>query len=426
MIGKFAKQIMQRKVWSLLFLVSLAITACLPGTPVAVNPTSNPASTPQATQAPTASREAQVQSVEIQVLPGNPAQVNAIVRGNLSESCAVLGESQVTYASNTFQIKVFAVSPTDRGCAQITTPFETTIPLDTSGLPEGSYTVNANGVSAVFTWPAAGASSDTATPTALPTGVPTSQACTDSAAFVADVTIPDNTVVAPNTPITKTWRLKNTGSCTWDNHYLVAYLSGTTMTQQPGYWIVQQGQTVAPGQTVDISVGLTSPVENGDYASYWGLKNENGQLMPIQGGAQGNSFYVKIKVNDGKVALGNITGTSIDIDFEQGSGTPCTAGATYLVHVYITADGPTKGDYLVVSSSGQGYAGYFVDPNTGASYRYDALAYEFEPEMFGQGGTKTVTLPFRFVGPYSDPANITVSVEVNSGETYSAKLRCQQ
>ncbi len=68
------------------------------------------------------------------------------------------------------------------------------------------------------------------------------------------------------------------------------------MTQQPGYWLVPPGQTVAPGQTVNISIGMTSPVENGNYRSDWGLKKENGQLMPIQGGANGNSFYVEIKL----------------------------------------------------------------------------------------------------------------------------------
>ena len=114
--------------------------------------------------------------------------------------------------------------------------------------------------------------------------------CTDSAAFISDVTIPDNTVIAANTAFAKKWRLKNTGTCTWDSNYLVAYISGATMSQQPGYWIVQKGQTVAPGQTVDISVGMTSPVENGTYTSYWGMKKADDEFMPIQGGAKGNSF----------------------------------------------------------------------------------------------------------------------------------------
>ncbi len=423
MPNNLAKQFMQKNLWrilSLVGLVSLAINACIPVTRVVVYPT------PEATQAQTARREAQVQSVEIQVLSAAPAQINAVVRGNLTESCAVLGESQVTYASNTFQITLVAISPTDQGCVQIITPYETTVALNTSGLPAGTYTVNANGVSAVFTWPAAAATPNAATPTAPPTAIPTalptatlaSQACIDSAAFVADVTIPDNTVVTPNTPVTKTWRLKNTGTCTWDSHYLVVYLSGTTMTQQPGYWIVQQGQTVAPGQTVDISVGLTSPVQNGNYASYWGLKNENGPLMPIQGGANGNSFYVILRVNNGGTAAGKITAASIDIELEAGSGTVCTAGSTYFVHANITANGAATATYEIGSTAGQIPAGNFQNSsNTALSL------YVTDVVVFDQAGTKTINL--RFVGPYPHPDDITINLRVNGGEWHNAKLSCQ-
>jgi hypothetical protein len=59
----------------------------------------------------------------------------------------------VQYESNAFQITVYANSPADIGCVQATTPVEATIPLDTKDLPAGSYTVAANGVSAIFTLP---------------------------------------------------------------------------------------------------------------------------------------------------------------------------------------------------------------------------------------------------------------------------------
>jgi hypothetical protein len=206
-------------------------------------------------------------------------------------------------------------------------------------------------------------------PTALPkssptaTSVPVTTECQDAAQYITDDGL-DGTTYEPNTAFTKTWRLKNTGSCTWDSRYLVSYIPGETMTQQPGYWIVQQGQTVAPGQTVDISVGMTSPVENGSYESYWGLKKENGPLVPVQGGANGNSFYAKIQVNNG-VADRTISAASIDIDLEQGSGTVCTANATYFVHASITADGPTTASYEISSTAGQIAAGNFQPSPTG-------------------------------------------------------------
>ena len=98
-------------------------------------------------------------------------------------------------------------------------------------------------------------------PTAMPTDLPTVTsapvvtACQDAAQYISDDGL-DRTTYGPNMPFTKTWRLKNTGFCTWDSSYLVFQISGVFMTQQPGYMIVPQGQTVAPGQMVYTSVGM--------------------------------------------------------------------------------------------------------------------------------------------------------------------------
>ena len=55
--------------------------------------------------------------------------------------------------------------------------------------------------------------SATATPE---TPVPTNPAdCTNRAAFVADVTIADNEFVPGGSDFTKTWSVKNTGTCIW-------------------------------------------------------------------------------------------------------------------------------------------------------------------------------------------------------------------
>jgi len=389
----------------------------------ACSPASNSAEPTVTPQPQTASREAQVQSVEIQIMQTNPPQVNAIVHGNLTASCATLGNSQVQYASNIFQIAVYEISSTDHGCVQISTPFETTIALGTNNLSAGTYTVIANGVNAVFALPietsipTTAVPTNTVVPTSLPTIVPISAGCVDSAKFISDVTIPDNMQITPGTPFTKTWRLKNTGSCTWDNNYLVTYISGTTMSQQPGYWIVQQGQIVLPGQTVDVSVGMTAPSANGNYASYWGLKKVDGQFMPIQGGANGNSFYVKLKVDDGSTPSGSITNASISIELEQGSGTICTADATYLVHAYITADGSTTASYEIESTAGQVSAGYFT-----VGYLTPVFPVEQGTLSFNQADTKTIS--YRFVGPYPYPSDITIQLRVNGGEWHNTKLPC--
>ena len=179
----------------ILSLMILVLTACIPVSYVLGIPNKAPASTPQAMQAQTATREAQVQSVEIQMLKTNPAQVNAVVRGNLTEACATFADPQLSFTTNTFMIKLLTVSPSDRGCLQVTTPFEQTIPLNTTDLPAGDYTVKVNGVSAVFTLPAG--NSQTAVPG--PSGEPSQTKTFRSGTYHYQVSYPADWTVQVTT-----------------------------------------------------------------------------------------------------------------------------------------------------------------------------------------------------------------------------------
>ncbi len=130
-------------------------------------------------------------------------------------------------------------------------------------------------------------------PTLAPTAtvvVPPTAAC-DLAQFVKDVTIPDGTVFPPNGTFTKTWRLKNVGTCTWAGYSLVFdtgdSMSGTSPTPIG---------TVSPGQEVDLSVNFSAPSSTGSFRGYWRIRNTSGVLIPVLGGTQGQSFFVDIKV----------------------------------------------------------------------------------------------------------------------------------
>ena len=189
------------------------------------------------------------------------------------------------------------------------------------------------------------------------------------------------------------------------------------MTQQPGYWLVAPENTVEPGQTVDIHVGMTSPPMKGNYEAYWGLKNEDGEILPIKGGANGNSFYAKITVshNLGGDVGGAVTATAIDIVPEQGSGDACKAASTYFVHAYISTDGPATVSYEIGSSAGQISAGYFEDGSGLSDYVTGTLSFS---------GADNKTINLRFVGPYPHPDDITVMLRVSGGEWINAKLSC--
>jgi hypothetical protein len=117
-------------------------------------------------------------------------------------------------------------------------------------------------------------------------------ACTNAALFVSDVTIPDNSQIAPNSDFLKTWRLKNNGTCTWDGRYHLVHTSGSTL----GATVRQVAlpAIVAPGETVDISVQMKAPNTPGTYQSNWLLESPQGARFGV--GRSSVAVWVKIQV----------------------------------------------------------------------------------------------------------------------------------
>lgn len=129
-----------------------------------------------------------------------------------------------------------------------------------------------------------------ATSTPAPPTVTPTQACTDLAAFVADVTIPDNTYMSPSQAFSKTWRLRNAGTCTWTTGYALVFDSSNIMG---GPASQNLAGSVAPGATVDLTVNLIAPASNGTHRGNWKLRNDKGTIFGLTGGGP---FYVQIIV----------------------------------------------------------------------------------------------------------------------------------
>jgi len=104
--------------------------------------------------------------------------------------------------------------------------------------------------------------------------------CTDDSEFVSDVTVPDGTTFEPGTVFRKIWRIRNSGSCTWDEGYRFTFLSGNRMSgprSTPLGSLDRNPQspplfpTVRPGEEIELSVTLISPSEEGTYLGEWQL-----------------------------------------------------------------------------------------------------------------------------------------------------------
>jgi hypothetical protein len=187
------------------------------------------------------------------------------------------------------------------------------------------------------------------------TGTPTSTTTPcNMASFVQDVTIPDGKQITVNEAFTKTWKLKNVGSCTWTSSYTLVFDSGEQMggpASQP-----MANANVAPGQTIDISVNLVAPNTQGTYRGNWKLKEPGGTLFGLSTGP----FWVEIQAvpkNQPPAIPGWPT-------YQKGAQGPDVSAIQYLLNFHgqsLTPDGVFGNQTQVAVKSFQTQSGLAVD-----------------------------------------------------------------
>jgi hypothetical protein len=131
-------------------------------------------------------------------------------------------------------------------------------------------------------------------PTQAPPAVPTTPArqptlpasSPDNAKWIADVTVIDDTVFWKNEKFTKTWKIENTGTTTWDTTYKLVYVDGPVLGET---LIVSITSPVKPKNQIEISVPMKAPTTLGTITNYWRMMNGKGQFF-------GDVLYVKIIV----------------------------------------------------------------------------------------------------------------------------------
>jgi hypothetical protein len=71
------------------------------------------------------------------------------------------------------------------------------------------------------------------------------------------------------------WKVKNTGTCTWGEGYLLVFYSGDQM-QAPNY---QTLPGTAPDKTTNIGVTMIAPFSPGTYSAVFRLKSPTGEYF---------------------------------------------------------------------------------------------------------------------------------------------------
>lgn len=109
----------------------------------------------------------------------------------------------------------------------------------------------------------------------------------DEASFIADVTVPDGSVMESGQTFEKVWRVRNTGTTTWGSGYRFAFAADHQMGGPKA--IAVPGLPIKPGQIADVRVNLTAPGEPGSYRSTW-------QFIDPDGAAFDYRMYADIQV----------------------------------------------------------------------------------------------------------------------------------
>jgi hypothetical protein len=106
----------------------------------------------------------------------------------------------------------------------------------------------------------------------------------NNSAFEGDITIIDGTILEPGTNFQKVWKIRNTGTCTWDDGFTLVYVGGSTPNLDPYNYRFGLNQNnaddiVSGGEAINIALNLTTPCTPGKYEGHWRMQNDKGYFF---------------------------------------------------------------------------------------------------------------------------------------------------
>lgn len=119
-----------------------------------------------------------------------------------------------------------------------------------------------------------------------PQAATATQTCSSDLGFLQDLTIPDNTLVAPGSAVVKQWLVLNSGTCNWSDGYRLRFIQGDRMGAAPAYALYP----ARAGAQATLEIVFTAPLNAGTYVSEWQAYDPGGLVF-------GDSFFVKIVVS---------------------------------------------------------------------------------------------------------------------------------
>lgn len=107
--------------------------------------------------------------------------------------------------------------------------------------------------------------------------------------LLSDTTIGEGEAITPNTKFQKSWRVQNSGAEHWPDRICLQQTDGMRMGDCNRIPVPQ----LAPQESTELSVELTSPAEMGVYQSKWRMMTNSGSYF----GGEKYSFLINYEEN---------------------------------------------------------------------------------------------------------------------------------
>jgi len=249
---------------------------------------------------------------------------------------------------------------------------------------------------------------ETFTPAPTITTVPTRPPCV-YAATVVDESPSTDQEFAVNATFTKTWTLKNTGTCAWDGtswKLHAANAAGDTQLDSEhndpyriDVYSNPKKNVIIVGDTTTLTLNMQAPDHWGTFTQNWLLiDSDTNKIMSINygDGTSTQSIYARIVVSDsGSGGSGGGEKPTVEIQTItlQAGTTACTSDARYNITAKIIGTAKSKVSYTVSADNG-------AVTNAGES-----------ATLNNKGGYDINTA---IADPYADSGNVNVTITVFS------------
>ncbi len=256
--------------------------------------------------------------------------------------------------------------------------------------------------------------------------IPPSSVC-DRGSFVQDVTIPDGTVLAPGTAFTKTWRIRNVGSCTWTTDYALVYVFGYQLGAASPTNLPSSVAPVVPGATADFSVNMVAPSTPGHYRSYWRFRNASGAQFGVGSGMITFFADIWVSTSGGSSTTTTITadtpdpsspGQSVSVSAVVAGGSYTPTGSVSIIgadsNCTITLSGGSGSCNVVFNSAGS--------KTLSATYSgdsYNASSSDTESHTVSSASVSSTTTSITSDSPDSSNLGQSVAVSVTVSGAYA-------